>query len=122
MHQGVYGAAAKGKRGLLELANHGTLFLDEIGDLPLSLQVKLLKVIEENRFIPVGGLELREVDIRIISATHHDLRKKVEEEVVPCRSLLSTERGAHSYSRASRARRRDLNAVGALPQALQRAL
>ena len=71
------GAAAKGKRGLLELANHGTLFLDEIGDLPLSLQVKLLKVIEEKRFIPVGGLELREVDIRIISATHHDLRQRV---------------------------------------------
>jgi len=73
------GAAAKGKRGLLELANHGTLFLDEIGDLPLSLQVKLLKVIEEKRFIPVGGLELREVDIRIISATHHDLRQRVEQ-------------------------------------------
>ncbi|MBK4998588.1 PAS domain S-box protein [Pseudomonas sp. S31] len=71
------GAAAKGKRGLLELANHGTLFLDEIGDLPLSLQVKLLKVIEENRFIPVGGLELKEVDVRIISATHHDLRQRV---------------------------------------------
>ncbi|MBK5001836.1 PAS domain S-box protein [Pseudomonas sp. S31] len=73
------GAAAKGKRGLLELANHGTLFLDEIGDLPLSVQVKLLKVIEENRFIPVGGLELREVDVRIISATHHDLRQRVEQ-------------------------------------------
>lgn len=71
------GAAAKGKRGLLELANHGTLFLDEVGDLPLSVQVKLLKVIEENRFIPVGGLELREVDVRIISATHHDLREQV---------------------------------------------
>ncbi|QCI12461.1 PAS domain S-box protein [Pseudomonas putida] len=71
------GAAAKGKRGLLELANHGTLFLDEVGDLPLSVQVKLLKVIEENRFIPVGGLELREVDVRIISATHHDLRERV---------------------------------------------
>ncbi|WP_322363759.1 sigma-54 interaction domain-containing protein [Pseudomonas sp. Teo4] len=71
------GAAAKGKRGLLELANHGTLFLDEIGDLPLPLQVKLLKVIEENRFIAVGGLELKEVDVRIISATHHDLRQRV---------------------------------------------
>nr|GFD25163.1 C4-dicarboxylate transport transcriptional regulatory protein DctD, putative [Tanacetum cinerariifolium] len=54
------GAGPKGKRGLLELAHHGTLFLDEIGDLPLPVQVKLLKVIEENRFIPVGGLELKE--------------------------------------------------------------
>lgn len=71
------GAGSKGKRGLLELAHHGTVFLDEIGDLPLPLQVKLLKVIEESRFIPVGGLELKEVDVRIISATHHDLKQRV---------------------------------------------
>jgi PAS domain S-box-containing protein len=73
------GAGTKGKRGLLELAHNGTLFLDEIGDLPLAVQVKLLKVIEENRFIPVGGLELKEVDVRIISATHHDLKQQVAE-------------------------------------------
>lgn len=73
------GAGSKGKRGLLELAHNGTLFLDEIGDLPLAVQVKLLKVIEENRFIPVGGLELKEVDVRIISATHHDLKQRVAE-------------------------------------------
>ena len=73
------GAGSKGKRGLLELANHGTVFLDEIGDLPLALQVKLLKVIEESRFIAVGGLELKEVDVRIITATHHDLRAMVAE-------------------------------------------
>jgi PAS domain S-box-containing protein len=73
------GAGPKGKRGLLELAHHGTLFLDEIGDLPLAVQVKLLKVIEENRFIPVGGVELKEVDVRIISATHHDLKQRVAE-------------------------------------------
>ena len=73
------GAGSKGKRGLLELAHQGTVFLDEIGDLPLPLQVKLLKVIEESRFIPVGGLELKEVDVRIITATHHDLRKMVAE-------------------------------------------
>lgn len=73
------GAGSKGKRGLLELAHQGTVFLDEIGDLPLPLQVKLLKVIEESRFIPVGGLELKEVDVRIITATHHDLRTMVAE-------------------------------------------
>ncbi len=73
------GAGAKGKRGLLELAHNGTLFLDEIGDLPLAVQIKLLKVIEENRFIPVGGLELKEVDVRIISASHHNLRQRVQE-------------------------------------------
>ncbi|MGE7991404.1 sigma-54 interaction domain-containing protein [Pseudomonas sp. NPDC089554] len=73
------GAGPKGKRGLLELAHKGTLFLDEIGDLPLSVQVKLLKVIEENQFIPVGGLDLKVVDVRIISATHHDLKRRVAE-------------------------------------------
>ena len=71
------GASAKGKKGLLEIAHQGTLFLDEIGDLALSMQVKLLKVIEDNRFLPVGGTEFKEVDIRIISATHRDLDEMV---------------------------------------------
>lgn len=72
------GASVKGKIGLLEAANNGTLFLDEIGDLPLSLQVKLLKVISENRFIPVGGTEFKVTNFRLISATHYDLKKQVE--------------------------------------------
>lgn len=71
------GAAAKGKKGLLEIAHQGTLFLDEIGDLPLNMQVKLLKVIEDNRFLPVGSTEFKEVDIRIISATHRNLEDMV---------------------------------------------
>ncbi|MEM5530256.1 sigma 54-interacting transcriptional regulator [Gammaproteobacteria bacterium AS21] len=71
------GASAKGKIGLLEAANNGTLFLDEIGDLPLSLQAKLLKVIAENRFIPVGGTEFKIINFRLISATHHDLKERV---------------------------------------------
>lgn len=71
------GASAKGRIGLLEAANNGTLFLDEIGDLPLSLQVKLLKVIAENRFIPVGGNEFKVTNFRLISATHHDLKAQV---------------------------------------------
>ena len=66
------GALIKGKIGLLEAANNGTLFLDEIGDLPLSLQAKLLKVIAENRFIPVGGTEFKTTNFRLISATHYD--------------------------------------------------
>ena len=71
------GASAKGKIGLLEAANNGTLFLDEIGDLPLGLQAKLLKVIAENRFIPVGGTEFKIINFRLISATHHDLKERV---------------------------------------------
>ena len=72
------GASTKGKKGLLEISHQGTLFLDEIGDLPLSMQVKLLKVIEENRFLPVGSTEFKEVDIRIISATHRNLEEMVK--------------------------------------------
>lgn len=71
------GAAQKGKTGLLEVANNGTLFLDEIGDLPLSLQAKLLKVIAENRFIPVGGIQFKQTNFRLISATHHNLHELV---------------------------------------------
>lgn len=67
------GALQKGKKGLFEAVNGGTLFLDEVGDLPLALQAKILKVIEDNRFIPVGGYEYIYTNVRIISATHHDL-------------------------------------------------
>lgn len=71
------GASAKGKKGLLEIAHQGTVFLDEIGDLPLSMQVKLLKVIEESRFLPVGATEFKQVDIRIIAATHRNLEEMI---------------------------------------------
>lgn len=71
------GALQKGKKGLFEAVNGGTLFLDEVGDLPLALQAKILKVIEDNRFIPVGGHEYIYTDVRIISATHHDLPELV---------------------------------------------
>ena len=73
------GASARGKQGLLDVANGGTLFLDEIGDLPLSLQAKLLKVVEEQRFMPVGGTELKRTNVRLLTASHHDLRVRVSE-------------------------------------------
>lgn len=72
------GASQKGKTGLLEAANNGTLFLDEIGDLPLSLQAKLLKVVAENRFIPVGGTQFKRTNLRLVSATHHNLHELVQ--------------------------------------------
>ncbi|MFC0186774.1 sigma-54 interaction domain-containing protein [Fictibacillus aquaticus] len=72
------GASSKGKKGLLELAHQGTLFLDEIGDLPLELQVKLLKVVEENKYMPVGSTEVKSVDVRIIAASHKDLAEMVQ--------------------------------------------
>ncbi|KUM28014.1 AAA family ATPase [Mesorhizobium loti] len=73
------GAAAKGRKGLIESADGGTLFLDEIGDMPYALQSRLLRVIAERELIPVGGIAPRPVDIKIISASHHDLRKLVAE-------------------------------------------
>ena len=73
------GAATKGRKGLIESADGGTLFLDEIGDMPYALQSRLLRVIAEREVIPVGGTEPRAVDIKIISASHHDLRKLVAE-------------------------------------------
>ncbi len=75
------GASVKGKIGLLEAANNGTLFLDEVGDLPLSLQAKLLKVIAESRFIPVGGTEFKVTNFRLLSATHYNLKKQVENKL-----------------------------------------
>ena len=73
------GAAAKGRKGLIENADGGTLFLDEIGDMPYTLQSRLLRVIAERELIPVGGTEPRSVDIKVISASHHDLRRLVAE-------------------------------------------
>ncbi|AZO13922.1 sigma-54-dependent Fis family transcriptional regulator [Mesorhizobium sp. M2A.F.Ca.ET.043.05.1.1] len=73
------GATAKGRKGLIESADGGTLFLDEIGDMPYALQSRLLRVIAERELIPVGGTAPRPVDIKIISASHHDLRRLVAE-------------------------------------------
>lgn len=72
------GARNEGKKGLIEIADGGTLFLDEIFELPLDLQAKLLHVIQEKRFLPVGATEKIEVDIKIIAATNCDLKKMVE--------------------------------------------
>lgn len=73
------GATAKGRKGLIESADGGTLFLDEIGDMPYALQSRLLRVIAERELIPVGGTAPRPVDIKIISASQHDLRRLVAE-------------------------------------------
>lgn len=71
------GANRKGKHGLIELAHEGTLFLDEIGDLPLNLQVKLLRAIQEKKLIRLGGVVERDVDVRIIAATNRNLKKMI---------------------------------------------
>jgi DNA-binding NtrC family response regulator len=72
------GAHVKGKRGLFEEANGGTLLLDEIADLPLDVQAKLLRVLEEKEFYPVGDSQARKVDVRVIAATNRSLEKLCE--------------------------------------------
>ena len=67
------------KKGLLESASEGSVFLDEIGDMPLSMQVKLLRVLQEKRLIRVGGTDEISIDIRIIAATNRDLKKEVKQ-------------------------------------------
>ena len=77
--KGAFTDAQKQKKGLFELANGGTLFLDEIGDLDASLQVKLLRVLQERKFRRVGGTTDIRVDVRIISATNANLEEKMQE-------------------------------------------
>jgi transcriptional regulator with GAF, ATPase, and Fis domain len=76
---GAFTGANGDKIGLLESADKGTFFLDEIGDMPLNMQVKLLRVIQENKLRRVGDLKDREIDIRIISASHKNLQKEIKE-------------------------------------------
>ena len=77
--KGAFTGATERRRGRFEMADGGTLFLDEISEVPTSIQVKLLRVLEERKFERVGGHETIEVDIRLIAATNADLRKRVEE-------------------------------------------
>lgn len=73
------GANRKGKIGKFELANDGTIFLDEIGEMPLGMQVKLLRVLQEKEVDPVGGTMSKPINVRVIAATNLDLFKRVEQ-------------------------------------------
>ena len=76
--RGAFTGAVTRKMGLIEAASGGTLFLDEVGDIPLSIQVKLLRLLETGTFRRVGSTEVRQADIRIVSATHRPLADMVE--------------------------------------------
>ena len=77
--KGSFTGAIVTKPGLFEVADSGSLFLDEIGNISLAMQSKLLRVIQEREFTPVGGTKLRKVDIRLIAATNKDLPEKIKE-------------------------------------------
>jgi len=77
--KGAFTGAVKDKPGRFEEADGGTIFLDEIGEMPLSLQVKLLRVLQEEEIAPLGGVGSRKVDVRIVAATARDLNEEVKE-------------------------------------------
>lgn len=77
--RGAFTGATERRLGKFELANHGTLFLDEIGEMPLELQVKLLRALQEKEIERVGGKTTIKVDVRIVAATNRDLQKEVED-------------------------------------------
>ena len=78
--KGAFTSATASKQGLFEVAHRGTIFLDEIGDVDLQIQPKLLKVLEDNRFRRVGDVRDRQVDVRLIAATHQDMGQLVREK------------------------------------------
>jgi DNA-binding NtrC family response regulator len=77
--KGAFTGATRERAGLVQAADGGTIFLDEIGDMPLTMQVKLLRVIQEKEFLRVGGTDPVPVDVRFIAATHRDLARDMEE-------------------------------------------
>ena len=90
--KGAFTGADHDKKGLFEIADGGTLFLDEIGEMPLNLQAKLLRVLQEGEIRPVGATASKSIDVRIICATNRIAREGGREGRVPPGSLLSTAR------------------------------
>jgi len=105
--RGAFTGADKDRQGVFEYADGGTLFLDEIGDMPLEMQAKLLRVLESGEIVRVGSNEPRTVDVRVISATNHDLNELIEQGKFR-EDLMYRIRGAQVHLPPLRERREDI--------------
>ena len=103
--KGAFTSAIASKKGLFEVADRGTLFLDEIGTMGMDTQAKILRVLQDRRFMHLGGVQEIQVDVRIIAATNVDLKPAGARGQVPRRPLLSAERDHHRPAAAARAAR-----------------
>lgn len=105
--RGAFTGADKDREGVFEYADKGTLFLDEIGDMPLTMQAKLLRVLESGEVVRVGSNEQRRADVRFVSATNRDLKKMVEEGGFR-QDLYFRINGSHIHLPPLRERREDI--------------
>ncbi len=105
--RGAFTGAEKDREGLFEYANNGTVFLDEIGDMPLSMQAKLLRVLESGEVVRLGANEPRHVDVRLVSATNQDFSKKTADGSFR-QDLYFRINGAHIHLPPLRDRREDI--------------
>ena len=105
--RGAFTGAEKDREGVFEYANNGTLFLDEIGDMPMSMQAKLLRVLETGEVVRLGSNDPRKTDVRFVSATNKDLRKMIAEGTFR-EDLYFRINGAHVHVPPLRERREDI--------------
>ncbi len=101
--KGAFTGAHKDRVGRFGLADNGTIFLDEVGEIPLALQSKLLRVLQEGQYERVGEDRTRTVDVRVIAATNHDLGKEVEAGQIQAGSILQADRFSDTRRASSRA-------------------
>lgn len=105
--RGAFTGAEKDREGVFEYADGGTLFLDEIGDMPLTMQAKLLRVLESGEVVRVGSNEVRRTDVRFVSATNRDLKRMVDEGTFR-QDLYFRINGSHVHLPPLRERREDI--------------
>ena len=114
--KGAFTGAQARKKGRFEMADGGTLFLDEIGDINLSTQVKLLRVLQEREFERLGGTETVKVNVRLIAATNKDMEKAIADGDVPRGPLLPAQRVHDLRAAAARPQGRPAAAGRPLPR------